>query len=78
MLIVRLFLNISLIFFICFIVIYIENVQGQMLNQTEFDKELKMQEQELDQQLKENAESFNETENPESFNETDNLEELGR
>ncbi|HJT83356.1 MAG TPA: hypothetical protein VJ697_02645 [Nitrososphaeraceae archaeon] len=40
-----------------------------MSNQTEFDKQLKMQKQELDQQLKENAESFNETEK---------LEALGR
>ncbi|MGE3859047.1 MAG: hypothetical protein AB7F53_03580 [Nitrososphaeraceae archaeon] len=40
-----------------------------MSNQTEFEKQLKMQEQELDQQLKENSESFNETEK---------LEELGR
>ena len=69
MLIVRFFLNISIIFIICFIVIYNENVQGQMSNQTEFDKQLKMQKQELDQQLKENAESFNETEK---------LEALGR
>ena len=69
MLIVRFFLSISIIFIICFIVIYNENVQGQMSNQTEFDKQLKMQKQELDQQLKENAESFNETEK---------LEALGR
>ena len=62
MLIVRFFLSISIIFIICFIVIYNENVQGQMSNQTEFDKQLKMQKQELDQQLKENADSFNETE----------------
>ena len=62
MLRVRLFLGIFIIFFIFFIVIYNENVQGQMSNQTEFDKQLKMQEQELDRQLKENAESFNETE----------------
>jgi hypothetical protein len=33
-----------------------------MLNDTEFDKQLKMQEQELDQELNETAESFNETE----------------
>jgi hypothetical protein len=69
MLIVRFFLSISIIFIICFIVIYNENVQGQMSNQTEFDKQLKMQKQELDQQLKENADSFNETEK---------LEALGR
>lgn len=65
-------LNIFLIFtfiFICFTIIYNENIQGQMSNQTEFEKQLKMQEQELDQQLKENSESFNETEK---------LEELGR
>jgi hypothetical protein len=67
MLTVRLFLSISIIFFICFIVIYNENVQGQMSNQTEFDKQLKMQEQELNQQLKENAESFNETEKIEAL-----------
>ena len=69
MLIVRFFLSISIIFIICFIVIYNENVQGQMSNQTEIDKQLKMQKQELDQQLKENADSFNETEK---------LEALGR
>jgi uncharacterized membrane-anchored protein YhcB (DUF1043 family) len=69
MLTVRFILSISTIFIICFIVIYYENVQSQMSNQTEFDKQLKMQEQELDQQLKENAESFNETEK---------LEALGR
>ena len=69
MLTVRFFLSISIIFIICFIVIYNENVQGQMSNQTEFDKQLKMQKQELNQQLKENAESFNETEK---------LEALGR
>ena len=67
MLRVRLFLGISIIFFIFFIVIYNENVQGQMSNQTEFDKQLKMQEQELDRQLKENAESFNETEKLEAL-----------
>ena len=67
MLIVRFFLSISIIFIICFIVIYNENVQGQMSNQTEFDKQLKMQEQELDRQLKENAESFNETEKLEAL-----------
>jgi hypothetical protein len=33
-----------------------------MLNDTEFDKQLKMQERELDQELNETAESFNETE----------------
>ena len=62
MLRVRLFLGIFIIFFIFFIVIYNENVQGQMSNQTEFDKQLKMQEQELDQQLNETAQSFTETE----------------
>jgi len=67
MLIVRFFLSIFIIFIICFIVIYNENVQGQMSNQTEFDKQLKMQRQELDQQLKENAESFNETEKLEAL-----------
>lgn len=44
------------------ITIYNENILGQMLNDTEFDKQLKMQEQELDQELNETAESFNETE----------------
>jgi len=38
-----------------------------MSNQTEFDNQLKMQEQELDQQLKENAESYNETEKLEAI-----------
>ncbi len=38
-----------------------EIVLGQTLNQTDFDRQLKMQEQELDQQLNETAESFNET-----------------
>lgn len=47
---------------ISYITIYDENILGQMLNQTDFDKQLKMQEQELDQQLNETAESFNETE----------------
>ena len=50
------------IIFISYITIYDENILGQMLNQTDFDKQLKMQEQELDQQLNETAESFNETE----------------
>ncbi len=44
------------------ITIYNENILGQMLNDTEFDKQLKMQERELDQELNETAESFNETE----------------
>jgi hypothetical protein len=44
------------------ITIYNEKILGQMLNQTDFDKQLKMQEQELDLQLNETAESFNETE----------------
>ena len=38
-----------------------EIVLGQTLNQTDFDRQLKMQEQEWDQQLNETAESFNET-----------------
>jgi hypothetical protein len=42
--------------------IHNEKILGQMLNQTDFDKQLKMQEQELDLQLNETAESFNETE----------------
>jgi len=53
---------ILIIIFIYYITIYNENILGQMLNQTDFDKQLKMQEQELDQQLNETAESFNETE----------------
>ena len=44
------------------ITIYNEKILGQMSNQTDFDKQLKMQEQELDLQLNETAESFNETE----------------
>ena len=44
------------------ITIYNEEILGQMSNQTDFDKQLKMQEQELDLQLNETAESFNETE----------------
>ena len=62
---VLLIFNIFLIFtiiFIYYITIYNENILGQMLNQTDFDKQLKMQEQELDQQLNETAQSFNETE----------------
>jgi hypothetical protein len=47
---------------ISYIDIYNEKILGQMLNQTDFDKQLKMQEQELDLQLNETAESFNETE----------------
>lgn len=43
------------------IIICNEIVLGQTLNQTDFDRQLKMQEQELDQQLNETAESFNET-----------------
>lgn len=50
------------IIFIYYIDIYNVNILGQMLNQTDFDKQLKMQEQELGQQLNETAESFNETE----------------
>ena len=41
--------------------IYNENVLGQTLNQTDFNRQLKMQEQELDQQLNKTAETFNET-----------------
>ncbi len=67
----RLSLHILLIYKIFFIftiisffsiTIYNENILGQMLNDTEFDKQLKMQERELDQELNETAESFNETE----------------
>lgn len=47
---------------ISYITINNESILGQMLNQTEFDRQLKMQEQELDQQLNETAQSFNETE----------------
>lgn len=47
---------------ISYITINNESILGQMLNQTEFDTQLKMQEQELDQQLNETAQSFNETE----------------
>jgi hypothetical protein len=61
LLIFNIFLILTIIF-IYYITIYNENILGQMLNQTDFDKQLKMQEQELDQQLNETAESFNETE----------------
>jgi hypothetical protein len=60
-----LILNILLILSIIsisYITINNESILGQMLNQTEFDRQLKMQEQELDQQLNETAQSFNETE----------------
>ena len=60
-LIFNIFLILTIIF-IYYITIYNENILGQMLNQTDFDKQLKMQEQELDQQLNETAESYNETE----------------
>ena len=60
-LIFNIFLILTIIF-IYYITIYNENILGQMLNQTDFDKQLKMQEQELGQQLNETAESFNETE----------------
>ncbi len=61
LLIFNIFLILTIIF-IYYITIYNENILGQMLNQTDFDIQLKMQEQELDQQLNETAESFNETE----------------
>lgn len=61
LLIFNIFLILTIIF-IYYITIYNGNILGQMLNQTDFDKQLKMQEQELDQQLNETAESFNETE----------------
>ena len=61
LLIFNIFLILTMIF-ISSIKIYNENILGQMLNQTDFDKQLKMQEQELDQQLNETATSFNETE----------------
>ena len=61
LLIFNIFLILTIIF-IYYITIYNENILGQMLNQTDFDKQLKMQEQELDQELNETAESFNETE----------------
>jgi hypothetical protein len=61
LIIFNIFLILTIIF-ISYITIYDENILGQMLNQTDFDKQLKMQEQELDQQLNETAESFNETE----------------
>ena len=61
LLIFNIFLILTIIF-IYYITIYNENILGQMLNQTDFDKQLKMQEQELGQQLNETAESFNETE----------------
>jgi hypothetical protein len=62
---ILLILNILLILSIIsisYITINNESIVGQMLNQTEFDRQLKMQEQELDQQLNETAQSFNETE----------------
>ena len=55
LLIFNIFLILTIIY-IYYITIYNENILGQMLNQTDFDK------QELDQQLNETAESFNETE----------------
>ena len=61
LIIFNIFLILTIIF-ISYITICDENILGQMLNQTDFDKQLKMQEQELDQQLNETAESFNETE----------------
>ena len=61
LLIFNIFLILTIIY-IYYITIYNENILGQMLNQTDFDKQLKMQEQELDQQLNETVESFNETE----------------
>jgi hypothetical protein len=61
LLIFDIFLILTIIF-ISSIMNYNENILGQMLNQTDFDKQLKMQEQELDQQLNETATSFNETE----------------
>ena len=61
LLIFNIFLILTIIF-IYYIDIYNVNILGQMLNQTDFDKQLKMQEQELGQQLNETAESFNETE----------------
>jgi hypothetical protein len=61
LLIFNIFLILTIVF-IYYITIYNENILGQMLNQTDFDKQLKMQEQELGQQLNETAESFNETE----------------
>ena len=61
LLIFNIFLILTIIF-IYYITIYNENILGQMLNQTDFDIQLKMQEQELDQQLNETVESFNETE----------------
>ena len=61
LLIFNIFLILTIIY-IYYIDIYNVNILGQMLNQTDFDKQLKMQEQELGQQLNETAESFNETE----------------
>jgi hypothetical protein len=61
LLIFNIFLILTIIF-IYYITVYNENILGQMLNQTDFDKQLKMQEQELGQQLNETAESYNETE----------------
>ena len=60
-LIFNIFLILTIIF-IYYITIHNENILGQMLNQTDFDIQLKMQEQELGQQLNETAESFNQTE----------------
>jgi hypothetical protein len=58
----NLFFILSIISIYYTIIIPNENILGQMLNQTEFDNQLKMQEQELDQQLNETAQSFTETE----------------
>lgn len=58
----NLFFILSIISIYYTIIIPNENILGQMLNQTEFDNQLKMQEQELDQQLNETAQSFTQTE----------------
>jgi hypothetical protein len=50
-------------FFVLFIGMSSENILGQPSNATEeLEREIKMQQQELEQQLKETTESFNETE----------------
>lgn len=65
----NLFFILSIISIYYTIIIPNENILGQMLNQTEFDNQLKIQEQELDQQLNETAQSFTETEQLEGIEE---------
>ncbi|MDX1371021.1 MAG: hypothetical protein R3321_01035 [Nitrososphaeraceae archaeon] len=46
-----------------FVGLSVENIQGQNSNETnEFEEEIRMEQQELEEQLKETIESLNETE----------------